>query len=102
MGNTFSWCNTQLTRYSHRRAKIKNIAKKHIETGDDYEAIPDSMRRYLAMQALESGKPLINDEFFGSSSSAYGNGAMLNADPNSSKVSKYCLQPLSTLSHLTF
>lgn len=53
------------------------------------------------MQALETGKPMINDEFFGSSSGAYGNGAMLNADPNSSKVSKYCLQLLSSLPRLT-
>lgn len=41
-----------------RRAKIKLLAKKSIETGEDCDAIPDSMRHYLAVQAMESGKPL--------------------------------------------
>jgi len=33
------------------------IAKKSIETGEDCDNLPDSMRHMLAMQALESGKP---------------------------------------------
>jgi hypothetical protein len=33
------------------------IAKKSIETGEDCDSLPDSMRHMLAMQALESGKP---------------------------------------------
>lgn len=41
-----------------RRAKIKLLAKKSIETGEDCDAIPESMRQYLAIQAIESGKPL--------------------------------------------
>lgn len=40
-----------------RRAKIKNLAKKTTDTGEDSDAIPDSMRKYLAMQAMENGKP---------------------------------------------
>jgi hypothetical protein len=43
---------------SSRRAKIKLLAKKSFETGEDCDAIPDSMRQYLALQAIESGKPL--------------------------------------------
>lgn len=51
--------------------------------------MPDSMRGYLAMQAMETGKPFMNDDFFGTSAGAYGNGILFNADPTSSKVSKY-------------
>lgn len=35
--------------FQNRRAKIKMIAKKSIETGEDCDSIPDSMRQYLAM-----------------------------------------------------
>lgn len=34
------------------------IAKKSIETGEDCDNIPESMRQMLAMQAIESGKPV--------------------------------------------
>lgn len=44
--------------FQNRRAKIKLLAKKSIETGEDCDAIPESMRQYLAIQAIESGKPL--------------------------------------------
>ncbi|MCJ1308970.1 hypothetical protein MMC25_002625 [Agyrium rufum] len=44
--------------FQNRRAKIKTLAKKSIETGEDCDAIPDSYRHYLAMQAIDSGKPL--------------------------------------------
>ena len=44
---------------SRRRAKIKLLAKKSIETGEDCDAIPESYRHYLAIQALDSGKPFI-------------------------------------------
>lgn len=68
-----------------RRAKIKLLAKKSIETGEDCDAIPDSMRTYLANQALESGKPLAR-EFLGRSAgqlTGYGaNGMLLNPDSN--------------------
>lgn len=65
-----------------RRAKIKLLAKKSIETGEDCDAIPESMRQYLALQAMESGKPLAR-EFLGRSSTmnAYGGtGILLNAE----------------------
>lgn len=67
-----------------RRAKIKLLAKKSIETGEDCDAIPDSMRQYLALQAMESGKPLTRD-FLGRSQglSPYGGGGMImNAESN--------------------
>ena len=41
------------------------------------------------MQAIESGKPFMSDDFYGSSSDAYGDGVLVNADPSSFKVSKY-------------
>lgn len=34
------------------------LAKKSLETGEDIDSIPESMRAYLAMQAMESGKSL--------------------------------------------
>ena len=34
------------------------MAKKSLETGEDIDSIPESMRAYLAMQAMESGKGL--------------------------------------------
>ena len=39
-----------------RRAKIKNIAKRSIESGEDCDSIPESMRQYLAMQQYGPGK----------------------------------------------
>jgi hypothetical protein len=42
--------------FQNRRAKIKLLAKKSLETGEDIDLIPESMRAYLAMQAAESGK----------------------------------------------
>lgn len=47
--------------FQNRRAKIKNLVKKSIENGEDSNEIPESMRRYLAMQAMETGKPLGRD-----------------------------------------
>lgn len=59
--------------FQNRRAKIKLLAKKSLETGEDLESIPDSMRTYLAMQAMESGKG-----FFGRTGlMPYGHGNML-------------------------
>jgi len=72
----------------HRRAKIKNIAKKSIENGDDCNDIPESMRRYLALQAMESGKS-IGTSFLGRGGIPYGIGMLLNTDTNSSKVGEY-------------
>lgn len=69
--------------FQNKRAKIKLLAKKSIETGEDCDAIPESMRQYLANQALESGKPLAT-EFLtrsGTQSSTYGSGGMCFGDP---------------------
>ncbi|KAI9894321.1 MAG: hypothetical protein M1814_003077 [Vezdaea aestivalis] len=73
--------------FQNRRAKIKLLAKKSIETGEDCDAIPESMRNYLAMQAIESGKPL-GQRFLGRAGiNPYGSGALFNGEPsNSSKV----------------
>ncbi|KAJ8103940.1 hypothetical protein POJ06DRAFT_293654 [Lipomyces tetrasporus] len=48
--------------FQNRRAKIKLLAKKSIETGGDTDLIPDSMKHYLAVQSTGPGS---------SSSSAY-------------------------------
>ncbi|KAK9386977.1 hypothetical protein V1515DRAFT_586741 [Lipomyces mesembrius] len=48
--------------FQNRRAKIKLLAKKSIETGGDTGLIPDSMKHYLAVQSTGPGS---------SSSSAY-------------------------------
>ena len=82
----------------HRRAKIKLLAKKSIETGEDCDAIPESMRTYLVNQAMESGKPL-GREFLGRSPnnmSAYGSGGML-LNPDSAQAGKIGMQTSATL-----
>lgn len=67
-----------------RRAKIKHLAKKSIETGEDCDAVPDCVRQYLAMQAMETGKGfprgLMGDR--SRSLSAYGNNMMLTPEPS--------------------
>jgi hypothetical protein len=70
----------------YRRAKIKNIAKKSIENGEDCNEIPESMRRYLALQAMESGKPLASGLLGRGGTFAYGSGMLLNTESSSSKV----------------
>ena len=73
--------------FQNRRAKIKNLVKKSIENGEDSNEIPESMRRYLAMQAMETGKPLGRDFMlprFGSSNLALG-----AFDSPSNKVGMY-------------
>ena len=60
-----------------RRAKIKLLAKKSIETGEDCDSIPESMRQYLAIQAMESGKPLAGGFLNRSGMMAYGSGTMV-------------------------
>ncbi|KAL9109806.1 MAG: hypothetical protein Q9227_005509 [Pyrenula ochraceoflavens] len=69
--------------FQNRRAKIKMIAKKSIETGEDCDSIPDSYRQYLAMQAYDGGKPHMLQP--GIPMAQYGSGGMLlNSDPNNS------------------
>jgi hypothetical protein len=77
---------TPLTLYD-RRAKIKTLAKKSIETGEDCDAIPECMRQYLAVQAMESGKGLFLTDR--SRLSAYGNsGMMAHEAPSQGKIGK--------------
>jgi hypothetical protein len=72
--------------FQNRRAKIKNIAKKSIENGDDCNDIPESMRRYLALQAMESGKSMGTNFLGRAGGMPYGSGMLLNTDASSSKV----------------
>lgn len=71
-----------------RRAKIKNIAKRSIESGEDCDSIPESMRQYLAMQAYGPGKGLPATMLGrGPGFGQFGNGGlMLNHDTTSGKV----------------
>jgi hypothetical protein len=67
------------------------LAKKSIETGEDCDAIPESMRQYLAMQAMESGKSLGGNFMGRGGLTPYGSNAMLmggDAGPQS-KVGTY-------------
>ncbi|KAL2263684.1 hypothetical protein VTK26DRAFT_5627 [Humicola hyalothermophila] len=58
--------------FQNRRAKIKMLAKKSLESGEDMDSIPESMRQYLAMQAMESGKGIPG--FFGARTGFLGYG----------------------------
>lgn len=60
-----------------RRAKIKLLAKKSLETGEDIDSIPESMRAYLAMQAMESGKGLGGSYLGRTGLLPFGHGGML-------------------------
>nr|POF14018.1 homeobox protein hoy1 [Quercus suber] len=75
--------------FQNRRAKIKNIAKKSIESGEDCDSIPDSMRQYLAMQAYGAGgkgHPAMTGRA-GPGYPSYGGGTLcLNADPANGKL----------------
>ncbi|KAF2718912.1 hypothetical protein K431DRAFT_229769 [Polychaeton citri CBS 116435] len=72
--------------FQNRRAKIKNIAKKSIESGEDCDSIPESMRQYLAMQAYGPGKGLANG-IMGRNGYGYANGTLcLNTDASSGKT----------------
>jgi hypothetical protein len=48
--------------FQNRRAKIKMLAKKSIETGEGCDSIPESMRHYLAMQ-FDPTKPGTRDPY---------------------------------------
>lgn len=67
------------------------LAKKSIETGEDCDSIPESMRQLLAMQAMESGRPFPRQLLGrGGPIAQYGSGGMLvNGDPSATgKVGK--------------
>ncbi|KAI4132642.1 MAG: hypothetical protein LQ338_000582 [Usnochroma carphineum] len=74
--------------FQNRRAKIKLLAKKSIETGEDCDSIPESMRAYLAMQEFQNGKPSARD-FYGPLGripgplNTYGGAMLMNADSSS-------------------
>lgn len=73
------------------------MAKKSLETGEDIDSIPESMRQYLAMQALETGKGpgsmFLSRTGLGSYSPFFGEGAQ-------GKVGKWILRcPLMSLLH---
>ena len=91
VGNVVQHLALILIRVSSSRAKIKLLAKKSIETGEDCDAIPESMRQYLMQQAMESGKPIAGD-LFGRTPhpmSSYGNGTLINPESsNPGKVGK--------------
>jgi hypothetical protein len=65
------------TNQNTRRAKIKLLAKKSIETGENCDDIPESMRQYLAIQAMESGKSLGGNFLGRSGLMPYGSGSMM-------------------------
>ncbi|RAK82649.1 homeobox domain-containing protein [Aspergillus fijiensis CBS 313.89] len=70
--------------FQNRRAKIKMLAKKSIETGEGCDSIPESMRQYLAMQ-FDPSKPGARDPF--GRTGGYGtNGAYPNEPTPSGKV----------------
>lgn len=65
------------TNRNNRRAKIKLLAKKSIETGEDCDSIPESMRQYLAIQAMESGKSMGGNFLGRGGLMPYGSGSMM-------------------------
>ncbi|EDP50396.1 hypothetical protein KXW98_002669 [Aspergillus fumigatus] len=70
--------------FQNRRAKIKMLAKKSIETGEGCDSIPESMRQYLAMQ-FDPSKAGARDPF--GRTGAYGaNGAYPSESAPSGKV----------------
>lgn len=100
------------TDWGRSRAKIKLLAKKSLETGEDIDSIPESMRQYLAMQAMETGG--FGGAFFGRSGlMPYGHGGMMlgGDQAGQGKVCKVyhrwspCAEPLAyrslVIHHLT-
>ena len=83
-----------LAHYYGRRAKIKSLAKKSIETGEDCDAIPDSYRTYLQLQALETGRPLMRNLTQTGGTASYSTGSLnLGGDnPSNQKVGEYSYQ----------
>ncbi|KAJ5518594.1 Homeodomain [Penicillium expansum] len=67
--------------FQNRRAKIKMLAKKSIETGEGCDSIPESMRHYLAMQ-FDPNKAGARDPF--GRAGAYGPPSMYANETNPS------------------
>lgn len=75
--------------FQNRRAKIKNIAKRSIESGEDCDSIPESMRQYLAMQAYGAGGKGLAASVLGRAGPGYGpygGGLLLTPDASTGKV----------------
>lgn len=54
------------------------LAKKTLESGEDCDNIPESLRQLLAMQAMESGRPFPRQLLRpGGPMAQYGSGGML-------------------------
>lgn len=66
--------------FQNRRAKIKLLAKKNLKTGEDIDSIPESIRAYLAMQAMESGKGLGGSYLGRTGLLPFGHGGMLGGE----------------------
>ncbi|EER24910.1 Homeoprotein, putative [Coccidioides posadasii C735 delta SOWgp] len=66
--------------FQNRRAKIKMIAKRGIETGEDCDSVPESMRQYLALHWDPSKSRNLFNRGYGSGD------PMLNAPTSSSKI----------------
>ncbi len=81
------------------RAKIKMMAKKSLESGEDMDSIPESMRQYLAMQAMESGKSIPG--FFGRAGlMSYGQQGLVGGEQ--SGPGKVCKWPAGMASRISW
>lgn len=83
-----------------RRAKIKLLAKKSLETGEDIDSIPESMRAYLAMQAMESGKGL-GGAYLGRDMMPFAGSMLFGEQGAQGKVCEYIVGTLCPINMLT-
>ncbi|OJJ44085.1 hypothetical protein ASPZODRAFT_154053 [Penicilliopsis zonata CBS 506.65] len=74
--------------FQNKRAKIKMLAKKSIETGEGCDSIPESMRQYLAMQ-FDPTKPGTRDLF--GRTAGFGATGVYPGESGSGKVGGYSL-----------
>jgi hypothetical protein len=75
------------------------LAKKSLETGEDIDSIPESMRQYLAMQAMESGKGFAGSYMGRTGLLPFGGGNMLFGGDQSAQ-GKVCTSPRVSLQYL--
>ena len=80
--------------FQNRRAKIKLLAKKSIETGENCDSIPESMRNYLAMHPMENAKALSGSFLGRCGISPYGNDSLMMG-------SEQCPQGKVVIHHLS-
>lgn len=67
---------------------MKNIVKRTLENGEVVDDIPEPMRKYLALQAVESGTTFVNHDMSNGGVNAYGSGLMFTTESPASKVCK--------------